>query len=50
MAEYVLAEKEDLTVIADAVRATTGSTETFNLSELSVAAAQAISNGTGGGR
>ena len=43
--EYVVCEKQDLTAIADAVRSGTGSTATFNVSELSVAASDMIRGG-----
>ena len=49
MSEFVLTNKEDLTAIANAVRASTGSTSTYNVSELSAAAVNVIENGTGGG-
>lgn len=47
MSEKVLCEKSDLTAIADAVRASNGSTESYNVPELSVAAVEAISSGGG---
>lgn len=47
MQEQIICNKEDLTAIADAVRASNGSTETYNVPELSVAAIEAI--GSGGG-
>ena len=34
MSEFVLTNKEDLTAFANAVRASTGSTSTYNVSEL----------------
>ena len=50
MSEFVLTNKEDLTAIANAVRASTGSTSTYNVSELSAAAVNVIENGaTSGG-
>lgn len=48
MSEYVLADKEDLTAIADAVRTSTGSTDTYSVSELSAAAVSTIEAGGGG--
>ena len=45
MSEKVICEKSDLTAIADAIRASNGSTESYNVSELSVAAVEAISSG-----
>lgn len=47
MSEFVLADKEDLTAIADAVRTSTGSTDTYNVSELSAAAVSTIEAGGG---
>lgn len=44
MSEKVLCEKSDLVAIADAVREATGSTENYNVSELSAATVEAISN------
>lgn len=44
MSEKVLCEKSDLVAIADAVREATGSTENYNVSELSVATVEAISS------
>lgn len=41
MSEYVIANKEDLTAIADAVRSATGSTSTYSVPELSLAACYA---------
>ena len=49
MNEQIICNKEDLVAIADAVRASNGSTETYNVPELSVAAVEAIGSGTGGG-
>lgn len=45
MSEMVLCEKSDLVAIADAVRAVTGSSESFNVKDLSLAAGTAISSG-----
>lgn len=45
MTEKIICDAEDLTAIADAVRASTGSTETYNVSELSEAAVNAIGSG-----
>ena len=45
MNEKVICDKEDLTAIANAVRTNTGSSDTYNVSELSVAAVSAIENG-----
>ena len=42
--EYVIANKSDLTAIADAVRTSTGSSDTYNVPELSAAAVSAIGN------
>lgn len=47
MSEKVICDKEDLTAIADAVRANTGSAETYNVPELSAAAVEVINNGGG---
>lgn len=47
MNEKVLCEKSDLVAIADAVREATGSTENYNVSELSAATVEAISAGGG---
>lgn len=47
MQEKVICNKEDLTAIADAVRASTGTTDTFNVSSLSVAAVETIATGAG---
>ena len=47
MTNKVVCNAEDLTAIADAIRASSGSTETFNVPELSAAAVNAI--GTSGG-
>lgn len=44
MSEKVLCEKSDLVAIADAVREATGSAENYNVSELSAATVEAISN------
>lgn len=44
MNEKVLCEKSDLVAIADAVREATGSAENYNVSELSAATVEAISN------
>lgn len=44
--EYVICEKEELTAIADAVRASNGSTNTYSLSELRSVAVNAISSGS----
>lgn len=49
MSEKVLCEKSDLVAIADAVREATGSTENYNVSELSAATVEAISAGGSGG-
>ena len=49
MQEQIICNKEDLVAIADAVRASNGSIETYNVPELSVAAVGAIESGTGGG-
>ena len=46
MTNKIICNAEDLTAIADAVRASNGSTETFNVPELSAAAVNAI--GTSG--
>lgn len=46
MTNKIVCNAEDLTAIADAVRASNGSTNTYNVPELSVAAVNAI--GTGG--
>ena len=43
----VISNVSDLTPIADALRAATGGTQTYSVSELSVAAANAISSGGG---
>lgn len=48
MSEKVLCEKSDLVAIADAVREATGSTENYNVSELSAATIEAISVGGSG--
>ena len=48
MSDKVIANKSDLVAIADAVRNKTGSTEEYNVSELSVAAVEAISSSEGG--
>lgn len=45
MDEKVIANMSDLTAIANAVRNSTGSTETYSVPELSVAAVDAINNG-----
>lgn len=45
MTEKIICDAEDLTAIADAVRASTGSTETYNVSRLSEAAVNAIGSG-----
>ena len=42
MNEQVICDKSDLTAIADAIRASTGSSGTYNVPELSVAAVEAI--------
>ena len=49
MSDKVIANKSDLVAIANAVRNKTGSTEEYNVSELSVAAIEAISSSEGGG-
>ena len=49
MSEKVLCEKSDLVAIADAVREATGSTENYNVSELSAATVEAISAGGSSG-
>lgn len=45
--ELVIVEKEKLTAIANAVRTSTSSSETFNVSELSAATVEVISAGGG---
>lgn len=50
MSEKVLCEKSDLVAIADAVREATGSTENYNVSELSTATVEVISAGGTTGR
>lgn len=47
MSEKVLCDKEDLTAIADAIRTSTGSSETFNVPELSTMASRMIASGGG---
>ncbi|MBQ1182314.1 MAG: SGNH/GDSL hydrolase family protein [Phascolarctobacterium sp.] len=47
MANKIICNAEDLTAIADAVRASNGSTNTYNVPELSAAAVNAIGNGAG---
>lgn len=47
--ELVIVEKEKLTAIANAVRTSTSSSETFNVSELSAATVEVISAGGGSG-
>lgn len=42
MSEKIICNAQDLVAIADAVRASTGSTETYNVSELSEAAVDLI--------
>lgn len=49
MSEKVLCEKSDLVAIADAVREATGSTENYNVSELTAATVETISAGGSGG-
>lgn len=49
MQEYVLTPLSDLQNVADTIRETTGSTDTFSVSGLSDAVKTAIENGTGGG-
>ena len=45
MDQKIICNAEDLTAIADAVRASTGSTNTYNVPELSAAAVNAIGSG-----
>lgn len=45
MNEYVICEKENLTAIANAVRTSTGSTQTFNVSELSAITVNTLAAG-----
>ena len=45
MNEYVICEKENLTAIANAVRASAGSTQTFNVSELSAITVNTLAAG-----
>lgn len=47
MSEKILCNKEDLVAIADATRSATGSTATYNVSELSVLAVDMINSGGG---
>lgn len=47
MSDKVLCEMSDLTAIANAVRSATGSTDTYNVEQLSLAATAAIANGGG---
>ena len=48
MSEKVICDMDDLSAIANAVRSSTGSTQTYSVSELSDAAVSAISSGGGG--
>lgn len=48
MQEQIICNKEDLVAIADAVRENTGSTKSYNVPELSIAAVGQLKNGTGG--
>ena len=48
MNEFVLADKNSLSKIADALREASGSNETYTVPELSAAAVQTISSGGGG--
>lgn len=48
MTNKIICNAEDLTAIADAVRASNGSTNTYNVPELSAAAVNAIGNGGAG--
>lgn len=47
MEKKVICNMSDLTSIADAVRASTGSTNTYSVSELSIATVEALSSGGG---
>lgn len=47
MDQKIICDAEDLTAIADAVRASTGSTNTYNVPELSAAAVSMINSGGG---
>lgn len=49
MEDLVICNKSDLTAIANAIRATSNSSETFNVSQLSATASSIIANSTGGG-
>lgn len=47
MSEKIICDKEDLTAIANALRASTGSIETYNVPKLSTAAVESIQDGVG---